>query len=246
MKIISKKIIIAGILTPMLVLSAVSPAIAIPTTDQSEACTKADLLQSNNQTRLETHLTTMKTNFAARLTKMTSNKAEIEQKVTTNRLDAKTKFEERIQNLESIAGLTDTQKQAIETYRINMQQAETSRQTAVDSAREQYRAALMNTVTTQQQTLTQAANTYRITVQAAFETAKINCDDGTAMLTLRNTIKTARQTMVSTRTQTELKAQIKQHATIRNEAIKLANDAFKASAKTYTNALIAVLKPTTE
>ena len=233
----------------IMVLLQLSPAMAIEKPldagIKSEACTHIATLQSTNEAEMATNMATMQTNFAARLAKITSDQAAVDQKVATARTNAKNQFEEKIKNMESQVGLTDAQKQAIEEYKADMIQAETTRQTTIDNARTQYRNSLMSVVATQQQTLTNSVNTYKTAVQSAFTVALTNCGDGTALTTLKASIKTARETLTTARSTTKPTNEVAQYATIRNDAIKTANKTFTDSVAIYTKTLTSVLKSTT-
>lgn len=231
----------------MFAISTISPAMAVVLNPKTIACDNVSAIQTKNEAELATRIVTMQADFAARLAKITSDKTEIDNKITTNRTEAKKSFEENIQKLELQTGLTNAQKQAIMTYNTNMQLAEKTRETAVDSARSKYNTDLLNVVTKHHQTITEAVNTYQATVQSTFMTAKARCDNGmttTNMSNLRTAIKLARETLTSSKTESEIKSQIKKLATTRNDAIKLADDHFKESATTYNTSLKVALKTT--
>ena len=231
----------------MFAISTISPAMAVAVSPKTIACANVLTIQTKNEAELATRIATMQTDFAARIAKINSDKTEVDKKIATNRANAKKSFEEKIQKLESQTGLTNTQKQAILIYKTNMQLAETTRETAVDSARSKYRTDLLNIVTTRQQTITEAVNTYQATIQSAFMTAKASCGNGittTNMSSLRTAIMLARQKLTATKTESEIKSQIKKLATTRNDAIKLADNNFKESATIYKTTLSVALKTT--
>src|SRR5680860_207602 len=102
MKAASKKIIIFALISPIMVLSMISPTLAIETPQQQQAaCTRIATLQADSQTKLETGIAKMQADFTGRLTMFASNKTEVEKRVTANRANARAKFEERILKLES-------------------------------------------------------------------------------------------------------------------------------------------------
>jgi hypothetical protein len=250
MKTTSSKILITSIIVSAVMLIQISPAMAVSEKPlnigtTSTACTRIATLKTSNEAELTTQIITMQTNFAARIAKITSDKTATDQKVATARLNAKNQFETKVTAMLSQPGLTQVQTQAINTYKINMEQAETTRQTAIDSARTQYRTSLMNTITTQQQTLTNAINAYQTAVRSAFAIATTNCGDGTALTTLKTSIKTARQTLTTARTATKTTNEVKQYATTRNDATQAANKIFTDSVATYTTTLTSALKSTT-
>ncbi|HUC96085.1 MAG TPA: hypothetical protein VMR16_00245 [Candidatus Saccharimonadales bacterium] len=248
MKTALNKIVITAILTPALILLPVSPALAVTTlapdpllSASTKACQHLLLLRSTDRDTIATHLATMDSNFAARLTKITSEKAAVDQKVATSRANAKKQFEAKIQTLESKTGLTDAQKQAIATYKTDMELAETTRELAVDSARIEYRTALYSTIASQQTALSNAVLAYQAAFEAAFATAAPSCNDGTTISTLKTAVQTAHQTLKTTLSNIKTTDQIKQLATTRNNAIKAADNAFDGQTATYTTTLKSAL-----
>lgn len=213
------------------------------------ACANVLAIQTKSESDLAARIKAMQTDFAKRLTKITTNKTEVDKKVATNRANAKKKFEEKIQKLElrtEPTELNEIQKQAVNTFKINMEQAEKIREGSVDNARSKYRTDLINVVTTHQQTITEAVNVYLATVQSAFMTAKAKCSNGmttTNKSNLQTAIQLARQTLTATNAESEIKTQIKKLATTRNDAIKLANNTFKKSVTAFNTKLTAALEP---
>jgi hypothetical protein len=183
----------------------------------------------------------MDANFSTRLTKITADKAAVDQKVATARTNAKKQFEVKVQALESKNGLTDAQKQAVATYKTDMELAETTRELAVDSARTEYRTALYSTVAGQQTALSNAVITYQAAFEKAFATAATGCNDGTTLATLKTAIQAAHQTLKTTLSTIKTTDKIKQLATTRNNAIKAADDAFAKQAAGFTATLKSAL-----
>jgi len=222
----------------------VSPATAVvKQTPAMIACANTLALKTKSETDLATNITTMQTNFAARLAKITANEKTIDTKIATNRTNAKKNFEDKIQKLElqtKPTKLSDTQKQAVQTYKINMEKAETNREESVDSARATYRISLLNIVKARQQTITESVNIYQATVQSTFMTAEAKCADGKTTVNnanLKTSIQFARQTLTATKTESEIKTQIKKLATTRNAAIQAAKDKFSKQTATYSDTL---------
>jgi hypothetical protein len=209
--------------------------------NNSTTCNRMSALSTTGRATVAAHAATMQSDFATRLLTMTSNKAAIDQKVLDARTAANIKFEEKIAELKSRDGLTQEQVTAINTYQVNMQTAEATRTEAVDIARTAYRTALSANVRIQQETLTAAVATYQTAVNAAFATATEDCTNGSANATLRATVKTARETLATVRQSTGTGDSIRELIIIRNEAVRAANEAFAASAETYTATLIAAL-----
>lgn len=255
MKTVSNKVIIASIISSALLALSTLPVAAISDnasdnsqsgsgTGSSATCTRISSLKNTNESGVAAKITTMQNNFTSNKLKLTENTAEVNQKLATARAAIKSQFEEKIQTMLSQTGLTDAQAQAINTYKIDMDQAEIVRETAVDAARNEYQLALINMVQSQQQNLINAANSYQTTVQAAFNTANTNCSDNNSMSTLRSAVKTARQTLTTARETTQTMTTARQQTTTRNAAIKAANEAFAESVATYSATLTAALETT--
>jgi hypothetical protein len=209
----------------------------------SGVCARVTTLQSTNEAEIATHIATLQSNFAARLAKIASDKTAIDQKITTARANTNQQFEAKIQKLESKAGLTNTQKLAIEVYKLSMEQAEKTRETAVDNARLEYRSNLNYTVTSRQLIWSDSAALFQTNVKTAFSAASAKCSDGSAdtMTTLKAAIQDAHQTLTTARSDAKLSSDIKQLASTRDKTIKSANDAFIKSVTTYTTTLKSAL-----
>lgn len=118
---------------------------------------------------------------------------------------------------------------------------EKTREQAVDAARSSYRTAYAAQVTTHQ-AARKAATTLQTDILAAFSTAQANCGDGSAVSTLRSSVKKARDTFKSTRTDSAIKTNVRQLTATRDSAVKAADSAFKQQLQTETATLKQVLK----
>jgi hypothetical protein len=203
----------------------------------SEACVHAVTLRNTNRDAMTDKVSTMNSAFTARLTKITTDKAAADKKLASARTAAKSQFESKIQKLESQVGLTDVQIQAIETYKNDMEMAKTTRETAVDKARTDYRNALAETISVQQKALYSAVVTYQAAFEAAFATATSNCTNGTNMSAVKTAIQSAHQTLKSAVADNKTTDNIKALMTTRNDAIEAANDVFTKQAATFTQTL---------
>lgn len=238
MKTILSRILITTILSPSLILLTVSPALAVINSDITPAaCLHVITLRSAGRDAMATNLAKMNKGFSDRMKKIASNKASVDKKVTTSRANAKNLFESKLKKLESKAGWTSAQKQAIATYKTNMELAKTTRDLAVDTARTNYRSALANLITAQQKDLTAAVITYQKAFEKAFATANANCSKGANMSAVKTAVQSAHQTLKTAITKANNKDKIKQLATTRNNAIKSADDTFIKQAASYTKTL---------
>lgn len=233
-----------GLLVGLLIISTL-PAYAVPATENtSGACTRIATLGDTSNATISGHIATMNNDFAARTANIANRSTTIDPKVDATRAKATQTFDTKITKIEAQTGLTAVQKTALETYLTNMHTAETTREAAVDAARTTYRTDLVTTVKTHQTNLTAAITTYQNSVSAAFTTAGANCGDGTAMATLKTSVKAARDTLKTARTDTKVAATIHTLITTRNTAIQAADTNFTQSAATYTSTLSAILEAT--
>jgi len=251
MKTVYNKLNSAVIITSALIFAIISttPSIAISgqgaNNSSAATCARISSMEITTQTNMATHMTAMQADFTSRLSNISSHQATIDQKIETARTTARNEFAAKVETLGSQPGLTQTQLQAINTYSLNIGLAETTRETAIDNARNTYRDALSSEVQRHQQSLVDGTTTYQTNINNAFTAAKASCaTDDTTLATLREAIKTARQALTTARQATKTTSDIQEFAAIRNAAIKTANETFAASAKTYTETLNSALKAT--
>ena len=250
MKTISNKLYFATtlVLATVLVVSTSTQTMAIEAvinhTEKAttEACSRISKLASTSDATVTAHAASMKTDFANRISNLTSKHADVDQKASAARASIAVKFEAKITELKQIANLTTVQLTAIDTYATNMKAAELTRETAVDAARSTYRIAIAAAVNSHQQSLIDAAAVFEATTSKALATAKTDCGKGTAMDTLKQTVKVARQTLETARKSSSAGDAIKLLAETRNAAVKAANDAFSQSATGYKTTLTTALK----
>jgi hypothetical protein len=246
MKLSYRKLILPAVIGLAVAIAPAVPVLAVSGDSTTKAaCSRVTTLSSVNEASLEAHVASLKSGYDQRLAKVAADKVALDQNIATNRAEVATKFATKIADLQALPNLTTAQTQAIATFKTNMQTANATRIVAVDVARTTYRTALTAFVTTQQQSLNSAALTYQTSVKAAFNTAITNCGDGTAITTLRASIKTARETMSTTRLSVKQASDIKVLAATRNDAIQSANKAFATLAAQYSQTLKDALATTT-
>jgi hypothetical protein len=237
-----------GVASLLMVIVSTSPAMAIPDTTNrnnelpSIACNRITTLKNNSEKTIDTQLSNLETVFANQLSKITEKEATNDQKITTTRTAAKNQFEEKIQTILAQTGLTESQIQAINDYKNNIQTANVTRQSAVDAARSEYRTALSNTVSAQQQILTQSVKNYKTAVSTAFNNANTNCSQAGSSAELRLSVKTARESLTAARETSKSAAAIKQLSETRNTAIKQADKIFTELATEYAKTLTENMK----
>lgn len=211
-------------------------------TKKAELCSRFANLGDSSRSTLQTKSTELKSDFAKRLADITSRQTAVDQKVTSTRANAAAEFDAKIEKLRTAAGTDQAKLTAIDTYVTNMKEAAKTRNAAVDAARTAYRTALSADITAHQQAISAAVAAYQAAVASAVATAKANCGDGTAAVTLKAAVKTARETLQSARKSDKVTSNVKALAATRESAIKAANEAFRASAKTNAQTLAAALK----
>lgn len=250
MKTISNKLVTSVIASLTLVIVSVTPAVAIGNTEDTvgkatASCNRITVLKTTQSAAMSAKMTSLRSEFTNRLSTINEKNASIDQKVTTARETAKKQFEEKITAMLAQEGLTDTQKEAIKTFQASMEQSMEIRQTAVDKARSDYRTALAALVQNRQQAMLSATETLQASVQAAFDTAVLTCNQDGNMTTLRASIKTARDIYQTTRSSIKIKEDIQSIAAIRNTAVQDANKIFADSAQTLGIALSTALAAST-
>ena len=206
------------------------------------ACNKAINLSTSSNATVQAHIANMKTDFSNRLTTIDSKQSEVKQKIYTKRADNANKFQAKIDELKAIDGLNDEQLAAIDTYEANMIAANTIRQTAIDQALTDYQTALTEAIKNHQADLITATTTFENSISNAFNKIKLACDSGTDISTLKNSVKEARQKLVTARQSTEYRNEVKQLQETRNAAIKDANNTFKKLASEYKATLLQSLE----
>lgn len=209
------------------------------------ACTRITTLGSTNEATIGSKKAAMQADFANRLTKITSEKSQVDQKVTTFRANLAKTFNDKVAKLEAQKNLSATQKAAIETFKTDMTTAEATREKAVDAARQTYREGLFQAINDRQVALTSAVEAFQAAVTDAFSTAASNCSDTGAMQTLKTTVKSARETLQTARSNNKVGSTVSQLAATRNASIKAADQAFAQSAASYGKTLAAALAANT-
>lgn len=242
----SIKSVVLGTATIVLATTSSVSAVTVPSVSSvktsSAACTKLATTITTKQAAMTQKIATMQADFQKRLQTISSNQAAVDQKAATYRSNFAQKFDAAVDKLRQEPQLADTQKKAIDTYHTNVMADEKTREQAVDAARSSYRTAYAAQVTTHQAALTKAATTLQTDILAAFSTAQANCGDGSAVSTLRGSVKKARDTFKSTRTDSAIKTNVEQLAATRNSAVKAADSAFKQQLQAETATLKQTLK----
>lgn len=246
MKTISKRLLFTAATIGLVVSGSPLTVSAMSTADiTDDLCARVTTLTITNQAAVETKMQAMQTNFSTRLTQMTSDQSARDKKVAETRTATKQQFEQKITDLLATEGLSETQTQAINTFKISVEKAEAIREVAVDQARQTYRNNLGETVSAQQTALTQAAIAYQAAIKNSFANAEKKCGDGTgALTTLRAEVKTARQALAATRNNKQSTSDIKTMAETRRAAIQAANQAFRTAVQEYAVTLSAALATT--
>lgn len=236
--------IISGVLVLALPILLVSVLGGTSSAASGTACQKITPLDVSSTAALTSAINTMSTDFLQQLNSVKTTQAAATETIAQNRSTAMLQFEQQVKALRSQSGLTSAQIAAINTYDKTMQQAETAREQAVDTARETYQTDLTNAVQAHQASLTSAAQTYRSTVGVAFMNAESICGSGsTALSSLKSGVRTARNAFSELQDTNSVKNQLKALASARDKAIQKANDTFTGASKDATNALAQVLRP---
>ena len=200
-------------------------------------CLHVISVRTDGRNGFATHLTKMNAASSNRQEKIATDKIAADKKLTTARANAKKQFEDKIAKLLTKTGLTDVQKQAIETYKTDMELAKTNREFAVDKARADYRSALSAAILEQQTALSNAAITYQESFEKAFAVATADCAKVTDMSTVKTAIQTAKKDFKASIDKIKISDKIKQLASTRDSAIQAANETFAKQASSFTETL---------
>jgi hypothetical protein len=132
--------------------------------------------------------------------------------------------------------VTDQEKQAVAAYEKAITTAQTVRRVAVDAARSTFRTGIAQLIENRRNDATNQANGLSAAIDVAYATAQTSCDGGVSTATIRASLiaslQSAHQQFVDARkNDTAIGAQVKTLAATRNQAIRVANQAFTQSVK---------------
>src|SRR3989344_2735510 len=156
--------------------------------------------------------------------------------VQEKRDQAKADLDERLSDLESDA-LTEAQLSALAAFRAAVAAAQEVRKAAVDKAMADFRTSQESLVTKRQDAIKANATTFKADVAAAMAKAKTDCAASVDPATVRRTLMSAQQAAKDKFQQAnkdldKLGGQIKNLTQTRNQAVRDANQAFKAALET--------------
>lgn len=227
----------------------ITPAFAVEVPDDNEStpltasnlCTRISTVTSAHDARITERRATLKTNFSNRLTKLETNRASVEEKLATTRQQVVSTFNQKIDELSAMQGLSEEQLTAIDTFKTEMIAAQDARKQAVDTARQTYQSGLRQIISDRQDVIDEATATYDAAVDAAFEKAESNCSSSSALTALRADLSAARNALAAVRETTKPRSDVRSLAETRNSAIREANQTFRATAKKSAETLAKAL-----
>ena len=205
----------------------------------------------NVKSELTTKLNQLETNRGSKRAEILDNlqkrKRTQADEIQEKREGLKTDFSERIGKLRA-KYTTVADSAAIAAFKASVDSALATRKSAVDAAVAAYKTAVTQLVTTRQDGIKTAAAAFKSAVSAANTKAAADCaagiDPTTVRTALMNSIKAANQQFrTDVRALDKIGSQIETAAKTRNDAIKDANRAFKASVKLAGQTLKAALGP---
>lgn len=239
------KLKIAGVLTAASLLLPAFALAALPVRQNTQGtasstpavnfCTTLPQLTAQINNRLAQSTTNLQNRQQEIQTKVQERQTTRTQQLTQARIKANQDRQVIYQQLMAKA-TTDAQKQAVITFQNTIEAAVTTRQTAVDAARQAYWSALDNALVSRKTAVDTARQNFFSAVQTALTTASSQCTAGTAPATVRQTFQAALQT-AKTQFSANRKAvdkigpQVKALVQTRNTAIKKAMDDFKKTAE---------------
>ncbi|HEV8601221.1 MAG TPA: hypothetical protein VGQ87_01330 [Patescibacteria group bacterium] len=235
MKILIKQIAVAlatlGLLaSPLFALAANEKSTAASNTGFCSGVSNIGSQLNAKLTQLETERGQNQTGILAQLKQRQDQRDQDEQKLRDN---AKTRFEDDTSQIEASA-TTDAEKAAVATFKSTVESAMTTRKAAVDAAMQTFKTAQQQLVGTRQDAIKTAVTAYKNAVAAAITKAQLDCTAHVASATVRQTflsnLKTARTTFQEAiQGLDKIGQQMKILAQTRNEAVRAANQAFKAT-----------------
>lgn len=172
---------------------------------------------------------------------LTDRKQKIDEKLDSLRDNGDAKRNANYDKLLEKA-TTDTQKQAVETFKTTIEKAVTDRRAAVDTALKTFRDGIAGITQTREQGLEDALNKMKTAVDTAFSQAEADCnaevEPTTIRTNLQNALKAAKTQFETDRKALEqTKTQLETLKKTRDENIKAALDTFKETTKQATTTL---------
>jgi hypothetical protein len=161
------------------------------------------------------------------------HREKIDQKRSQNRLSWSQNRTEQFAKIEEKAQ-TDAQKQAVAKFKEAVTVAITDRQSKVDTAVTTFRKGINDVLATRKSAVDEAVKIFRQKVGAVYDKAKIDCEAGVAVNTIKDNVKqgvkTARDNYQTAGGKTDKKADtLKTLIEAKNKAIEKAMEEFKVA-----------------
>lgn len=232
-----KKIFAAG-LGGVVIISILAPVLILAQTEDvgrrakgfcallSTISSKIDQKLIDSTSKLETKRTEISNKISSYQSERDAKLAEKHAKWKDNRAEHFTKLEARAE--------TDEQKQAVTMFTEAVNAAIAVRQEALRTAIQDFRDGINEVIVSRKSSVRAIVDALRNSIKSAIKKAESDCgsdvDQRTVMETLRAELKAARENFVSARKEIPKLATSKELlVTTRKEAIKEANEVFKAA-----------------
>jgi hypothetical protein len=217
----------------------VTPTVATQTAPKS--CNIYSVKAVNAAIKIADYQAKFDANQANIISKMDVNRANNDKRLADSRLTADQKRADAIAKLNG-KNLTDAEKAAVAAFQATVNQAVSTRRSAIDAAITAYRTSLDQALAGRVNNVDEATSTYATAVQAAYAKAYSDCQAKVSSKTIRTNLnaalKSARQAFTANRqTLTKLQSIIAPLAKTRQQAITAAESAFKSAITAATATL---------
>lgn len=162
--------------------------------------------------------------------RVTNHQAEIDIKIEANRQDTLEKRQALYTKLLEKTE-TDAEKQAVEDFKQTFEQAVTTRQTIVNTAIETFRANVSSEIDASSQGIDEASQSFKTAVESAVAQAKIDCENGEDVSSIRQSLKTtienARETFRKTLSDSKVRPDVSTYRQQEKASIEAAHKEFR-------------------
>ena len=230
--------IVVGLLSLNLLLAPAASFAAASSTDHGTKthtpgaafCKNIDAASQKIEAAVASRTDKIAANKNARAAKLQASREARDQALNTARAARDAQRDAHITTLTGKAN-TDAKKAAVTTFKTAINTAVSARRTSVDAAIKTFRTGVDALIAGKFATLDTGVTTYKAAVDSAIATAKTSCAGGTDSATVRSkmkaSIEAARTAFKATRTDAQIKDDIKQLADARKVSIDASIAQFK-------------------
>lgn len=230
-KILTGALVLGAISSPALAFAAETKSAQVGKGEAKKFCTNIDSTATKLSDMLAKQTDTFNKNRTERFGKLADKRKTHDEDISAKRLASDSKHDKRIDALTKKAN-TDAKKAAVTKFNSDIDAAVSKRQASVDAAVKTYRDGVDSVVNNKNNSTDTNLVELKKSVDLAVSTAKAACASGADPKVTRDamqkSLKSAHEKYRASKTDTEVKAQLKTLVDARNAAIKAAQDQFKA------------------